>query len=343
MKKLSIIVPVYNMAADQKLNYCMDSLIAQTIDNYEILAVDDASTDNSLEILKDYEKRFPDKVRVFHYDDNRRQGGAKNEGLRHAIGEWIGFIDSDDWITPDYYEKLIAKAEETGADMVGCDYNLVSEHTMEVGQIVKNNTQAQTGPLDEEKHKSLLLRPGSMVIKVYKHSVIKENKLNFPEHIFYEDNCAGPLWMLVFTHFEKLEEPMYYYYQHASSTVHYISEEKCNDRRTAAALFLEECKTRGFLEQYKEEIEYRFIELYYAITLFSYMQGAKRRRLSYVRDMRKFAAAQFPDFQSNRYYQELTGTEEKKWIALQMRSDVLFYWYYLLKLTVRNLKKRLRK
>lgn len=343
MKQLSIIVPVYNMAADGKLNYCMDSLVSQTIDNYEILTVDDASTDNSLEILRDYEKRFPEKVRVFHYDDNRRQGGAKNEGLRHASGEWIGFIDSDDWITPDCYEKLIAKAKETGADVVGCDYNLVSEHTMQVGKIVKNNNREQTGLLNDEKHKSLVMRPGSMVIKIYKHSVIKANKLSFPEHIFYEDNCAGPLWMLYFSHFEKLEEPMYYYYQHASSTVHHISEEKCNDRMTAATLLLEECKNRGFLGKYKEEIEYRFVELFYVVTLFSYMQSAKCRKLSYVRNMRKFAIMQFPEFQSNRYYQELTGEEEKKLIALQMRSDFLFYWYYRLKLTVRNFKKRIRK
>lgn len=341
--KLSIIVPVYNMAAGGKLNYCMDSLVAQTIADYEILAVDDASTDNSLEVLKDYEARFPEKVKVIHYDDNRRQGGAKNEGLRHATGEWIGFIDSDDWITPDYYERLLAKAEETGADVVGCDYNLVSEHTMEVGKIIKNNSQEQTGVLDEYKHKSLLMRPGSMVIKIYKHSVIKDNQLNFPEHIFYEDNCAGPVWMLYFTRFEKLDEPMYFYYQHASSTVHYISEAKCNDRMAAAALLLDECRKRGFIEKYRQEIEYRFVELYYVITLFSYMQGVKHPKLSYISNMRKNTIKEFPDFQSNSYYQELTGEEEKKWIALQMRSDFMFYWYYRLKLTVRNIKKRIRK
>lgn len=342
MKKLSVIVPVYNMAAEGKLNYCMDSLVGQTLDNYEIIAVDDASTDNSLEVLKEYEKKYPDKVRVIHYDDNRRQGGAKNEGLRYAKGEWIGFIDSDDWVTTDYYEKLIAKAEETGADIVGCDYNLVNEHTMNVGKIVKNNSQDQTGSIDEEKRKKLLMRPGSMVIKIYKHDVIKENNLNFPEHIFYEDNCAGPLWMLYFKHFEKLDEPMYFYYQHATSTVHYISEAKCNDRMAAAALFLDECKTRGLLEKYKDEIEYRFVELYYVITLFTYMQGAKRRRLSYVRAMREYVIKQFPEFWNNPYYREKTGEEEKKWIALQMKSDAAFFWYYLLKLTVRNFKKRLK-
>lgn len=343
MKLLSIIVPVYNMAADGKLNYCMDSLVGQTIDNYEIITVDDASTDDSLEVLNGYASKYPDKVKVIHYDDNRRQGGAKNEGLRHASGEWIGFIDSDDWVTPDYYEKLIKKAEETGADIVGCDYNLVTEHTMQVGKVVKNNSREQTGPIDDEKSKLLLMRPGSMVIKIYKHNVIKENNLNFPEHIFYEDNCAGPLWMMYFKHFEKLDEPMYYYYQHNSSTVHYISEDKCNDRMAAAALLLEECKRRGLLEKYRDEIEYRFVELYYVITLFSYMQGARRRKLTYVRKMREYAAAQFPDFQENRYYNQYTGEEEKKWIALQMKSDFLFYWYYLVKLTVRNYKKRLRK
>lgn len=123
--QLSVIVPVCNMAAEGKLNYCMDSLVNQTVDDYEIIAVDDASTDNSLEILRSYEAGYPGKVKVLTYAVNRRQGGAKNQGLRAATGDWIGFIDSDDWVTPDYYARLLARAEETGADLVGCDYSLV--------------------------------------------------------------------------------------------------------------------------------------------------------------------------------------------------------------------------
>ena len=159
---LSIIVPVYNMAADGKLNYCMDSLINQTISDYEIIAVDDASTDESLKVLREYERKYPEKVRVITYPVNKRQGGAKNEGLRAALGEWIGFMDSDDWAAPTFYEKLLKKAEETGADMVGCDYCLVREHTFSVGKVVQNNYQGQTGVLDEERHKLLFLRPGSI-------------------------------------------------------------------------------------------------------------------------------------------------------------------------------------
>ena len=335
---LSVIVPVYNMAAEGKLNYCMDSLVGQTIKEYEIIAVDDASSDNSLEILREYEKKYPEKVRVITYSVNRRQGGAKNEGLKAAAGEWIGFIDSDDWVTPDYYEKLLAKAQETGADVVGCDYSLVSEHTMRTGRVVQNNTADQTGELDVERRKKLLLHPGSMVVKIYKGSVIRGNGLCFPEGIFYEDNCAAALWWFYFTRFERVEEPLYYYYQHEASTVHYISEQKCRDRMKAMELFCEECERRGFLEQYRKEIEYRFTELFYVNTLFSYLQGAPHPKLSFVRALREKLERRFPDFAENGYYRELTGQEEQKLAAMQGRSDAGFYWYYRAKLVLRRLR-----
>ena len=294
--RLSIIVPVYNMAADGKLNFCLDSLVGQTISDYEIIAVDDASTDHSLEILREYEARY-EWFHVIASPVNRRQGGAKNEGLKAASGEWIGFIDSDDWVAPDFYEKLLARARETGADLVGCDYSLVAEHTFSVGRIVRNNTADQTGILDVEKHKKLLMRPGSMVVKVYKTSVIRENGLDFPEGIFYEDNCAGSVWSLYFRHFERVEEPLYYYYQRIGSTVHHITEAKCRDRMRAAVLLVEQCRDRGILEEYRQETEYRFAELYYVITLFSYLQGVAHPRLSFVRELRSGVEERFPDFE----------------------------------------------
>ena len=333
-KKLSIIVPVYNMAAEGKLNYCLDSLVGQTIRgvyDYEILCVDDASTDESLEILLDYQKRYPELICVIPNAVNLRQGGAKNVGLKNAEGEWIGFIDSDDWVSPDYYEKLLKKAEETGADLVGCDYSLVDYHTFTVGKVIVNNTPEQTGELTTEQHRSLFMRPGSMVLKIYKHSVIRENHLDFPEHIFYEDNCAGPLWSLYFQHFARVEEPLYYYYQHAVSTVHHITEEKCRDRMKAAELLYAECERRGFLTEYSREIEYRYTELYYAITLFSYMGGVTHPKLAFIRQLRKGVEERFPEFAQNPYYLEHTGAPEQKLIRMQSRSDLLFFVYYRMK------------
>ena len=96
---LSIIIPVYNMAADNKLKHCLDSCLNQSIEKYEIIAVDDASTDDSLSILKEYEAEYPGIVKVIASERNLKQGGAKNLGLNAASGKWVGFVDSDDFIS----------------------------------------------------------------------------------------------------------------------------------------------------------------------------------------------------------------------------------------------------
>lgn len=341
--RCSVIVPVYNMAADGKLEYCLNSLIHQTLRDMEIIAVDDASTDNSLEILRRYEFDYPEKFRVIHCEKNKRQGGAKNEGLKIAEGRWIGFLDSDDWVAPDFYERLIEKAEETGADVVGCDYSLVTEHTMEVGKIIQNNTEDQTGICDEGQHRKLVMRPGSMVIKVYRSSMIRENGLQFPEEIFYEDNCAGTVWMLYCRRFEKISEPLYYYYQHDVSTVHHITEDRCRDRMEAGELMVMECSSRGFLTKYRPEIEFRFAETYYITTLFSYMSGVKHRKLSFLAGLRDGMKKYFPDFQSNPYYQREIGAEEKKLAAIHQKSNLGFYCYYIALQAYRRWRKRLQR
>ncbi len=337
--KLSIIVPVYNMAAEGKLAYCLNSLVSQTIKDYEIIAVDDASTDNSLEILKDFERRFPDRFHAIYSKVNRHQGGAKNIGLKLAKGDWIGFIDSDDWITPDMYERLIRKAEETGADLVGCDYSLVSEHSMKVGQVVPNNKKEQCGLLNKEKRKSLILDGGSLVVKIFRRSMILENKLWFPEDIFYEDNALGNSYLILARQFEYIEEPLYYYYQHNASTVHTISPKRCEDRMTAGRLMLKEAKRHNFYEEYKPELEYSFTLLFYINTLFTYMAGVKKTKYSFVKAMGKEMKQTFPDFEANPYYQERTHTEEKKLIGMQQKSTFLFMLYYKLLWAYRKWRK----
>ena len=328
--KLSIIVPVYNMAKEGLLQFCLDSLIAQTVDDYEIIAVDDASTDNSLEVLREYEKNHPGLIHVIASPENRRQGGAKNLGIRAARGEWFGFIDSDDWVGPDYYEKLLKKAEETGADIVGCNINLTSEHSFKVGEVINNNSDSPTGELDEEKHARLILDPGSMVTKIYKREIFIDNGLWFPEHVFYEDNCLGPLTMLCAKHFEYVDEPNYYYYQKPDSTTHHVSRQKCDDRMDTMIYFVEECWKREYLQEYPEEIEYRFTELFYINTLFTYMIGVPffKKRLSFLRLLREGILNCFPDFENNDYFIRRQDAEVKKLTHMHCKSPFLFFWYY---------------
>lgn len=343
--KLSIIVPVYNMVADGKLAFCMDSLLAQTVEDYEIIAVDDCSTDDSLQLLREYEKKNPEKVRVIASPENRRQGGAKNLGLRAAKGEWIGFIDSDDWIGQNYYKVLLDKAEETGADIVACNYNITYEHSFKKGEIVRCNHAGQTGILDEKKHAELLLNPGSMVTKIYKYSIFYENGLWFPEGMFYEDNCLGPLTLLCATHFEYVDEADYYYFQHGTSTVHHVDLQKCNDRLTTMEYLIQECYKRDFLQDYPAEIEYRFTEIFYVNTLFTYMLGMPfhKRRLSYVKLLREGILAYFPDFWQNPYFQEKQDAEVKRLTKMHVESPFKFYWYYTLLCFYRKMRKSFRK
>ena len=338
--KLSIIVPVYNMAADGKLQFCLNSLINQTITDYEIIAVDDCSTDNSLKILRTYENKFPEKIKVIASPVNKKQGGAKNLGLSAAQGEWIGFIDSDDWVTSDFYERLLKRAEETGADMVGCDYHLTDEHSMKIGQVVHNNKQSQTGELDREKYRSLILDSGSLVVKIYRRHIILDYPNRFPENIFYEDNAISNSWMLRAKHFEYIEEPLYYYYQHNTSTVHTITRRRCEDRMEAARVMLREAKEFDFLKEYYPEIESSFTTLFYVNTLFSYMAGVKRKEYAFVKSLGKEMRETFPHFRDNPYYMERVHEEERKLIDMHMKSSLFFMLYYKLLWAYRNFRKK---
>ncbi|WP_294594847.1 glycosyltransferase family 2 protein, partial [uncultured Rikenella sp.] len=93
--KVSVIVPCYN--AEQFLTRCLDSLVNQTLEGIEIICVNDASPDNGIAILRDYETRYPNVV-VIDLKENVRQGGARNRGIEIARGEYIGFVDADDWV-----------------------------------------------------------------------------------------------------------------------------------------------------------------------------------------------------------------------------------------------------
>ena len=341
--KLSIIVPVYNMVADEKLEYCLNSLMNQTISDYEIIAVNDASTDDSLIVLNWYKNHYPDKFCVIDLPENRKQGGAKNAGLEVAKGEYIGFVDSDDYIKPNMYEKMLEKAEKTGADVVGCDYTVTYEQSDKVYQIVENSRDDQVGILDEQKHKSLILDPGSLVVKIYKRELFEEPKLRFPQGIFYEDNAVATRLFIRAKHFEYVKEPLYYYYQHNASTIHVITEERCKNRLESMRIMLKMAEEDGSLEIYHDEIEFRFLNLFYQNTLFSYMQGVKKVRASFIRQLGKEMKESFPNFMENKYYLSRVNPEEQKFIRIQQKSTLLFLMYYKLVYLVRRIKKWIKR
>ena len=113
--KISVIIPVYN--AEKYLERCLDSACKQTLQDIEIICVDDCSTDGSFEILKKYSKNYKNLI-VIKLEKNQGESAARNAGLSAAKGEYLAFMDNDDEIDLNFYEKLYEKAAKTNADIV---------------------------------------------------------------------------------------------------------------------------------------------------------------------------------------------------------------------------------
>ena len=201
--KLSIIVPVYNVEAF--LPKCLDSLLAQTIGDFEIILVNDGSPDNSQQIIDRYVREHPDKIRSLTVD-NGGQGRARNFGLNIAQGDYIGFIDSDDWIAPDMYEKLCTVAESEAADIVICDMMAVYSDGRE---------ELQKARFDERRPMSAA---GSSCNKLFRSSLIAEQR--FPENRWYEDFAFSAKMLLKSNKTVYLNEALYFYRCGQLSTMH---------------------------------------------------------------------------------------------------------------------------
>lgn len=116
MVKVSVIVPIYN--AEKYLKQCLDSVVNQTLKDIEIILIDDGSTDGSAEICKTY---LSDNRVSYYYKENEGLAAARDDGMMRSTGEYIGFVDSDDWLEPDMYEKMYNAAKSNDSDIVFCN------------------------------------------------------------------------------------------------------------------------------------------------------------------------------------------------------------------------------
>ena len=116
MFKVSVIVPIYN--AEKYLKQCLDSIQCQTLKDIEVILIDDGSTDGSSKIAKAY---LSDNRFTYYYKENEGLAAARADGIERASGEYLGFIDSDDWIEPDMYEKMYKAAKSNDSDIVFCN------------------------------------------------------------------------------------------------------------------------------------------------------------------------------------------------------------------------------
>ena len=160
---VSVIVPVYN--GEKYIRRCLDSLLNQTLENIQIIVVNDASTDNTLSILNEFKKQAENKVTIITLPINKKQGGARNAGLDVARGEYIGFVDADDFVKLDMYKKLYEKALSHNYDVVDSDY-LIHDGERVIRSEVSANLTAK---------KDIFNNYGRLWTKIFKNHFFNKN------------------------------------------------------------------------------------------------------------------------------------------------------------------------
>ena len=214
MAEISVIIPVYNV--EKYLERCLDTVISQTFEDIEIICVNDGSTDNSREILEDYKNK---DSRIIVLDkENGGLSSARNAGMAIATGNYISFIDSDDWVGLTFLEKLYKNITTFGTDISICGVHQYNEVTQKVNDSVPYFTlkyfddsfENKVFSYEDTKH-FLMDVPVMAWNKLYKKSFLDEYNAKFPEGLIWED---GPFFFSIFFKTKKvsiIRDLLYYY------------------------------------------------------------------------------------------------------------------------------------
>ena len=227
--KVSVILPVYNVG--MYLGKCLDSLINQTLNEIEIICINDGSTDNSLEILEKYAQNDP-RIKIID-KENEGQGVARNIGIDMAQGKYIGFVDPDDWVSTQMFEKMFTQAENLNSDIVICNFIKYEEENNKILRpkyFEKITKPTKTTRIDVEEGKvdrqivddSLLVSPCYSVNRIYKTQLLKSNNIKFSQSKCYEDVMFVLKSHLATDNISYIPQPFYFYRIRSGSTLRNI-------------------------------------------------------------------------------------------------------------------------
>lgn len=263
--KISVIIPIYN--AEKYLKCCIDSILAQNFSDFELLLVDDGSSDNSWEICEEYAQK-DSRVRVFH-KENGGVSSARNVGLENALGEWLYFSDSDDELYSDAFEILLKNVSNDIAYVMAgyVIYNDAGEETYSITTRRTDVVTAQNAISQMFKPQDYLYH-GYLWNKLFRTDIIKKHALHFEENIhFNEDRLFNVLYLLkiggmkcVYT-----TEPVYKYIERDGSAMSTLQIDYNPKFATDLTAFIQ------MLRALKAERDYKNIKLCKRQTFYSYV------------------------------------------------------------------------
>ena len=291
MLDLSIIVPVYNV--ENYLNKCLDSLVHQTITNYEIIVVNDGTKDNSQDIIDEYVKKYPKLVKSY-IKENGGIGDARNFGVKFATGKYLAFIDSDDYAELDYYENMCKIAFSKNLDLVVADLEYIWENN-EKEPMYKPGLSDVDGSMQTK----LFLSPLFSWNKLFKRELYNRLDCQFPVGVWYEDI---PVALKFFASTDKVG-----YYNHIG--IHYLQRStsimgsnyspKMYDIFDTFSNITRDFKERNLYDKYYTELEYLYIEHFLVYGAFRFLKSDKDHYQELMLKSFDFVKKEFPNYLKN--------------------------------------------
>lgn len=220
---VSIIIPAYN--SEKTIERCLESCICQRDVSVECIVVDDFSTDNTLILLERY--RGKGNVKIVVHQENKKQGAARNAAFKNATGEFVFFVDSDDWIDDNACSTLVKLARENEADIAVGSYDIIYPNRTETVHTYQTAVNF-LGTMTKEKRERLLMEKGYFCSKLYRRSFLEmvfPNGQLFPEGVYYEDSYFNTITTLRSETIVRTDHICYHYWQNSGSTVHKIDNQ----------------------------------------------------------------------------------------------------------------------
>ena len=241
-KKISVIVPIYNQK--KYLAKCLDSILEQTYKNLEIILVDDGSTDGSSLICDNYSKT-DSRIKVFH-QKNKGVSAARNLGIKNVTGEYLVFIDPDDYIDRDYISYLLNLIlTNKNCELVVCGYLDVDEYGKEIN---KSHNSFQYNIFNSQEYMKYLFcgkslgYQGYLWNKIFNVELIKRHELEFKENIFYNEDRLFVCKYLLYCNYIYFSNKPFYFYRHHSSSAMELTKQKISNKMLTEIVAFEEMK-----------------------------------------------------------------------------------------------------
>ena len=245
MPKVSIIVPVYN--TEKYLEKCLNSLVNQSLQDIEILVVNEGSIDNSEEIINKFKTNYPNKI-IYLKKENGGLSDARNFAIPHVSSDYVGFVDSDDYVELDMFEKLYNLAIEKNLDLVECNFNWE----------YPNKINIDYGINYLEKKDFFLLGRVMVCNKLFKTSIIKEKNITFPKSFNYEDIEFFYTLIPYINNYCLINDSLYHYIQRDNSIINNQNEKTANIFIILNNI-INFYKKNNLFDAYKNELEYLYV------------------------------------------------------------------------------------